>query len=272
MARDVAEPANEIGPESRREEHRLRNFLFLLIMVFCAICFGILAFLAAPKGHERLFSMHVFLELAVAFVSFAMIAIIVNWLRARQDDPLGVEQVYPKWLRRIPHGRIRSQFVQSDKVEVLGVSLYNSLIHDSHFETDLIKRLKDTTKRTRFLLLQEDGDEINRRNAEPRSSEGPSILDRNKSSHIAVKSALQKSRNGHSRDVLRSFDYSPPVTFMRFDKEAYVVFLSNRGGYSPAARVRSGSLLYKNYEELFDFIWNRSDPNEHINNEVKSDQ
>lgn len=266
MQHEPPEPSHETAEETR-EAREPRRRLLLVICLLLALPLGLGAFFVAHLGNEESlhqFWMHVLLELSVALLSFAVISMIVNSLHERMHDPLGVDEVFRKWIREVPRASIRREFTTASEVEIIGISLYNSFIYKSWFEKQLVKRL-NAGMHTRFLFLRKNGQEINRRNDEPRKLEPPtklSVRDRNNLSHQAVERAHKESGNGHLHDVLRSFDYSPGVNYLRFGDVAYIVFVSERGGFSPALKVRKGSLLYQHYKEMFAFIWDRHNPKE----------
>jgi hypothetical protein len=172
----------------------------------------------------------------------------------------GIRRLVQDW---VPSGKpspelLEELFTQADTVEVAGVTLFNSFIGADWFAKRLANRIRDPEKTTRLLMLDPDGTEIRRREAE---RTGRTIKSRAESSRSKIREALAQSGvsdTAHSQFV-RHFDYAPSVNWLRFGDTAYVVLLMyGRGGLSPAVELESDGWLFKKFAQQFASMWDEA--------------
>ena len=210
---------------------------------------------------------NVLINVGSGLIIVVFLAILVNWFHIPNADEIegqeelsraGVRRLIDDWLRERPTTmELHDMFKNARDVQLLGVSLHNSLIGFEWFSRELARRLTDDTKSTQILLLDPNGNEIQRREAE---GGGRRLKGKALSSRDQIQDGLLKAEFSDSHAILRFFDHAPTANLLRFDDSAYVVLLMyGRGGQSPALELRSGGWLFEAYMRHFEAMWRDQD-------------
>ena len=168
----------------------------------------------------------------------------------------GIQAVVENWVMKKPRQEfLREVFSQSDQVEIIGVTLFNTLIGNDWFPEELGRRLKDRGKQTRFLMLDPDGSELKRREAE---GQGRVLKERVQQAHERIQEGLEAGGVAKSdyRSHYRLFDHAPMGNWLRFGQMGYlVVLMPRRGGLSPGLELSDEGFLFSECVKQFRSMW-----------------
>ena len=237
------------APSSERHLQLVR-----LVLVAIAVPLLIVSwYLAKSDPHEKVFYVHLTLELSVGFLTFAAISWLIAYY-ARLTNPLGIVREFPRWLEDRPKNLIKRQFEECDRVHIIAVTLWRTLFDEPWFEEAFVKRIK-AGKITRILILQPGGREIKRRQAQFRPNDERDLEGKNTKSNKKLVDIIEKSTNAPVEQFLKKYDYSPGMNWIRLGDTGYVVLLRELGGHSPGVAVSKAGLLFDHYEQVFEFMW-----------------
>jgi hypothetical protein len=162
-----------------------------------------------------------------------------------------VARLFEKWSEDIPDSATLDKLlIESNVVEMFGITFYHKLIEAEEFPQSLRQRLSDTKKTTRILLLDPNGTEMNTRNAAHPTRQ---ILQRAKLSHEILE---QVAKDFPKKKFYYTFDYASTFTMLRFDKVVFVnLQLLAKCPTSPGLELQESGWLFGHYEAEFDRAW-----------------
>jgi hypothetical protein len=219
----------------------------------------------AHGSHWQMWISNLLMNVSAGIIIIAIVAGLIRWFNVPEREEsavahaLGVWTAYPEWISNCPDGDFfREVFTAATEVELMGVTLHNTIVHHDWFEKELERRLS-AKKKTRFLFLDPNGQEISRREKE---GSGRELLERALKTRGIIHRGLDLAQiNDNERtNIVRHFDFTPAVNWLRFGDTAYVVLLMYaKGGLSPALKLDSKGLLFQKYQIQFEDIWKAKD-------------
>ena len=175
---------------ARRRGSDTRRFFWTVLIslgistLLLAFALGILAASGyTPKSIMKIqeWGANLLLNFACGLLLIGLVGLLMRWYQVPENsssewyDTLheaGVRRILPDWVQHKPTEEFfREVFSQADTVEIIGVTLTNTLVGFSWFQEELAKRIQAKRKTTRLLFLKPDGDEIRRRESEGRGEE-----------------------------------------------------------------------------------------------------
>jgi hypothetical protein len=219
----------------------------------------------AQGSHWKMWISNLLMNVSAGIIIIAIVAGLIRWFNVPEREEsalahsLGVLQAYPEWINSCPNGDFfREVFTAATEVGLMGVTLHNTIVHHDWFPRELQRRVS-AKKKTRFLFLDPDGQEISRRENE---GSGRELKGRAHKTRDRIHAGLDLAQiNENERtNIMRHFDFTPAVNWLRFGDTAYVVLLMYaKGGLSPALKLDSKGLLFKKYQSQFEDTWNAKD-------------
>lgn len=205
------------------------------------------------------------INFACGLLIIGLVGLLMRWYQVPENsfsewhDTLheaGIRRIVSDWVQHKPTEEFfREVFSQADIVEIIGITLTNTLIGFSWFPEELAKRIKVPRKTTRLLFLKPDGVEIRRRESEGR---GRSVRDRATKAVEQIVNGLKMAglaEEDYSHH-LRYFDYAPIGNWLRLGDSAYlVIHMHARGGFSPALEFDGDGWFFHEFERHFDSMW-----------------
>jgi len=169
----------------------------------------------------------------------------------------GIDSLYRNWVRDKPATDFfYNLFKDAREVEVIGVTLNNTLIGTEWFVPLFAARISDPQKTTRFIVLNPNGQEVERREREG-VDHGVSKRAAISALHIEEGFRLAQCVDKEKDRFLHFFDYAPPFNYMRFDNIAIVILSMHRkGGQFPGLKLSATGWLFDLYRNHFDSVWN----------------
>ncbi len=163
-----------------------------------------------------------------------------------------VARLFEKWSTDLPDQKaLTKQFADAKVVEIYGITFFNALIVSDEFPDILKQRLQDPNKTTRILLMDPNGEEIKRRNAN--SLPGRDLQAKAKRWHEILDPI---AREYSSKKFYFTFDYATTFAMLRFDDIAYVnLQLLTKCGSSPGLEVQENGWLFPHYKAEFERAW-----------------
>jgi len=249
---------------------QMKRYWLVMTALAMALLFSSYGSWALGQAREDQFQFwlsNLLLNVSAGILIIALVATLMGWFNVPERHEstlgydLGIVNFYPEWINNPPPGDFfREIFSTSNEVEIMGVTLFNTIIQYEWFEEELQRRLT-RNKKTRFLFLNPTGREINRREKE---GSGRTLTDRAIKTRDKIQRGMDLARIHESKriEIVRYFDFTPQINWLRFDSTAYVVLIMYaKGGVSPALKLDKKGILFQKYQNQFEDIWKDQLPN-----------
>lgn len=243
--------------------------IFAALLLVLGLCAGLIVVGQKPGTYARVLDwasgVTINLGAGVVIVLLTMLAIRAFHIPEKDEtgtllllQSSGIEHIYQNWIRDKPaNDRLYHLFSEARVINIIGVTLSNTLISAEWFAPLLAARIRDPEKTTQILMLDPTGNEVGQtdhgwtRDVGTRAAMSAAQID--EGFRLA-----QCAQENHSK-FLKLFDYHPSCNYIRFDDTAFVVLLMHgQGGQAPGLQLRASGWLFDVYKSHFELMWERS--------------